>query len=108
MSSLLRRIAVFSARHRALVIGAWLLLLVGLVAGGRTASALEVLRAAPRSPAPTARPRTTSMARSFSKELSDASPVVYHTDTGTITDDAHRPVVDQSLDRSPGRTTSRA
>ena len=30
MSSALHRIAVFSARHRALVIGVWLVLLVGL------------------------------------------------------------------------------
>ena len=31
MSSLLHRIAVFSARRKALVIGAWLVVLVGLV-----------------------------------------------------------------------------
>ena len=37
MSSLLRRIAVFSARRRALVIGAWLVLLAGLVVGSHAA-----------------------------------------------------------------------
>ena len=37
------------------------------------------------------------MARSFSSELSDASPIVFHTDTGTLTDDEHRAVVEASV-----------
>jgi len=95
MSSLLRRIAVFSARHRALVIGAWLLLLVGLVAGSHAlgtkySSSAQVSGSDSKA-------ANDVMARSFSKELSDASPVVYHAGTGTITDDAHRPVVERSL-----------
>jgi putative drug exporter of the RND superfamily len=95
VSSLLHRVAVFSARRRLLVIGVWLLLLLGLgfashsvgtkyngsvtVSGSDSAAATDV------------------MARSFSSELSDASPIVFHTDEGTLTDDEHRPVVEQSL-----------
>jgi RND superfamily putative drug exporter len=91
----LHRIAVFSARRRALVIGVWLVLLVGLgfashAAGTRYSSSAEV--AGSDSAAANA-----VMARSFSKELSDASPVVFHTDTGTLTDADHRPVVEESL-----------
>jgi putative drug exporter of the RND superfamily len=37
------------------------------------------------------------MGRSFSPELSDASPIVFHTDEGTLTDDEHRQVVESSL-----------
>jgi hypothetical protein len=37
MSSLLHRIAVLSARRRALVIGVWLVVLAGLVVGSRVA-----------------------------------------------------------------------
>jgi putative drug exporter of the RND superfamily len=95
VSSLLQRVAVFSARRRLLVIGVWLLLLLGLgfashavgtkynssvtVSGSDSAAATDV------------------MARSFSSELSDASPIVFHTDEGTLTDEAHRPVVEASL-----------
>src|SRR5919202_1854287 len=83
MSSALHRIAVFSARHRALVIGVWLMLLVGLgvashAAGTEYSSSAEV--AGSDSAA-----ANDVMARSFSKELSDASPIVFHTDTGTLT-----------------------
>jgi RND superfamily putative drug exporter len=95
MSSLLRRIAVFSARHRALVIGAWVLLLVGLVAGSHAAGTKYSSSA--QVAGSDSKAANDVMARSFSKELSDASPVVYHTDTGKITDDAHRPVVERSL-----------
>jgi len=95
MSSLLRRIAVFSARHRTLVIGAWLLLLVGLVAGSHAAGTKYSSSA--QVAGSDSKAANDVMARSFSKELSDASPVVYHADTGTITDDAHRPIVEQSL-----------
>ena len=95
VSSLLHRIAVFSARHRALVIGVWLVLLVGLgfashapgtkysssaeVAGSDSAAANDV------------------MARSFSTELSDASPIVYHTEEGKLTDAENAAVVEESL-----------
>jgi putative drug exporter of the RND superfamily len=95
VSSLLRRTAAFSARHRALVIGVWLVLLVGLgvashamgtkysssatVAGSDSAAANDV------------------MGRSFSSELSDASPIVYHTETGKLTDSEHRGVVEDSV-----------
>ena len=95
MSSLLRRIAVFSARRRKTVIGVWLVVLIGVgfashalgtqysssaeVAGSDSAAANDV------------------MARSFSKELSDASPLVYHTDSGTLKDKDNAAAVDASL-----------
>ena len=37
------------------------------------------------------------MARSFSKELSDASPLVYHTDSGTLKDKDNAAAVEESL-----------
>src|SRR4051794_40873090 len=37
------------------------------------------------------------MARSFSKELSGASPIVFHTDEGTLTDAEHKAVVEASV-----------
>ena len=95
MSSLLHRIAVFSARRRALVIGAWLVLLVGVgmashAAGTKYSSSAEV--AGSDSAA-----ANDVMARSFSPELSDASPVVFHVDDGKVTDPANREVVEASL-----------
>jgi RND superfamily putative drug exporter len=95
LSSLLNRIAVFSARHRALVIGVWLVLLVGLgfashAAGTKYSSSAEA--AGSDSAA-----ANDVMARSFDANLSDASPIVYHTDTGKITDAEHRGVVEDSL-----------
>jgi RND superfamily putative drug exporter len=95
MSSLLHRIAVFSARRRALVIGVWLVLLVGLgfaahAAGTKYTSTVTV--AGSDSDA-----ATQVMARSFSSELPDASPIVYHTDTGKLTDEAHQGAVQASL-----------
>src|SRR5688572_26670787 len=95
MSSFLHRIAVFSARRRALVIGVWLILLVGLgfaaqAAGTRYSSSVTVGGSDSAA-------ATEVMTRSFSSELSDASPIVFHTDEGTLTDDAHRPVVESSL-----------
>jgi RND superfamily putative drug exporter len=95
MSSALNRIAVFSARHRALVISVWLVLLVGLgfaghAAGTKYSSSAEV--AGSDSQAANA-----IMARSFDENLSDASPIVFHTDTGMITDAEHKPTVDASL-----------
>ena len=95
MSSLLNRVAVFSARHRALVIGVWLVLLVGLgmashAAGTKYSSSAEV--AGSDSAA-----ANDVMARSFSKELSDASPIVFHTDEGKLTDKEHAAVVEESV-----------
>jgi RND superfamily putative drug exporter len=95
VSSLLHRVAVFSARRRLLVIGVWVVLLVGLgfashAAGTKYSSSAEV--AGSDSAA-----ANDVMARSFSKELSDASPIVFHTDEGKVTDDKHRPVVEASL-----------
>jgi putative drug exporter of the RND superfamily len=101
MSSLLRRIAVFSARRRALVIGAWLLLLVGLVAGSHAAG--TTYSSSAQVAGSDSKAANDIMGRSFSKELSDASPVVYHTDAGAITDDAHRAVVERSLKALSGQ-----
>jgi putative drug exporter of the RND superfamily len=82
MSSLLNRIATFSARHRALVIGVWVVLLVGLgfaahTAGTKYSSSAEV--AGSDSAA-----ANDVMAQSFSKDMADASPLVYHSDSGTL------------------------
>jgi RND superfamily putative drug exporter len=95
VSSLLNRIAVFSARRRALVIGAWLVLLVGLVgashmAGTKYSSSAEV--AGSDSAA-----ANDVMARSFDANLSDASPIVYHVDEGKVTDAENRAVVEASV-----------
>jgi RND superfamily putative drug exporter len=95
MSSLLRRIATVAARHRALVIGAWLAVLIGLVfashAAGTKYSSTVTVSGSDSAAA------TDIMSRSFSAQLSDASPIVYHTDDGTLTDDKHRVVVQASL-----------
>jgi RND superfamily putative drug exporter len=95
VSTLLRRVAAFSARRRALVIGVWLALLVGLgvashVAGTQYSSSAQVAGSDSQA-------ANDIMARSFSKDLSDASPIVFHTDSGTLTDDANRRVVEDSL-----------
>src|SRR5919205_4398303 len=95
MSSALNRIAVFSARHRALVIGVWLVLLGGLVfgshaAGTKYSSSAEV--AGSDSAA-----ANDVMARSFDPNLSDASPIVFHTDEGKITDGENRAAVEASV-----------
>ena len=95
MSSLLHRIAVFSARRKALVIGAWLVVLVGLVfasssVGTKYTSSMTVSGSDSAA-------ATDVMARSFSSELTDASPIVYHTDEGKLTDDAHRAEVEASM-----------
>jgi putative drug exporter of the RND superfamily len=94
VSSLLRRTAVFSARHRALVIGVWLVLLVGLgfvshAAGTKYSSSAEV--AGSDSAA-----ANDVMARSFDANMSDASPIVYHVDDGKLTDKDNRAVVEDS------------
>ncbi len=95
MSSALRSIAVFSARHRALVIGVWLVLLAGLgfaghAAGTKYSSSAEV--AGSDSAA-----ANDVMARSFDANLSDASPIVYHVEDGSLTDGAHRAAVEDSV-----------
>ena len=95
MSTALHRIAVFSARHRALVIGLWVVMLAGLVfashtAGTKYSSSAEV--AGSDSAA-----ANDVMARSFSAQMSDASPLVFHTETGKITDAENRQVVEESL-----------
>ena len=95
MSSLLHRIAVFSARHRALVIGAWLVLLVGAGVAGHVAGTVYSSNA--QVAGSDSKAANDIMGRSFDTNLSDASPVVYHTDTGTLTDAEHRAVVEKSL-----------
>jgi RND superfamily putative drug exporter len=95
LSSVLHRVAVFSARHRALVIGAWLVLLVGLAFGSQAlgtkySSAVEV-------PGSDSQAATDLMGRSFSATLTDSSPIVFHTDEGKITDAEHRGVVEEGL-----------
>jgi RND superfamily putative drug exporter len=95
MSSLLRRIAAYSARHRALVIGGWLAVLIGLVfashaAGAKYSSTVTVSGSDSAA-------ANDIMSRSFSAQLSDASPIVYHTDHGALSDDKHRGIVQASL-----------
>jgi putative drug exporter of the RND superfamily len=100
MSSLLRRIAAYSARHRALVIGGWLAVLIGLVfashAAGTKYSSTVTVSGSDSAAA------TDIMGRSFSAELSDASPIVFHTDSGTLTDAQHSGVVEASLQALAG------
>ena len=82
MSSLLHRIAVFSARRRKLVVGAWLAVLIGVgFAGHALGTTYSSSAEAAGSDSAAA---NDVMARSFSKELSDASPLVYHADSGTL------------------------
>jgi putative drug exporter of the RND superfamily len=95
VSSLLHRIAVFSARHRALVIGVWLVLLLGLgfashAAGTKYSSSAEAAGSDSEA-------ANTIMSRSFSSTMSDSSPLVFHTEMGTITDAEHKPTVDAAL-----------
>jgi putative drug exporter of the RND superfamily len=95
LSPALHRLAVFSARHRVLVIGTWLVLLVSLIAathaaGTRYSSSADV--AGSDSAA-----ANEIMARSFSPQLSDASPVVFHVRSGKLTDAANREVVERSV-----------
>jgi putative drug exporter of the RND superfamily len=95
MSSLLHRLAVFSARRRKLVVGAWLVVLVALgvashAAGTKYVSTINI----PGSDSETA---TDVMSRSFSAQLTDSSQIVFHTDEGKLTDEQHRPAVESSL-----------
>ena len=95
MSTFLHRLAVFSARHRALVIGTWLVVLVALVvtshAAGTKYSSSATVSGSDSAAA------TDVMSRSFSAELADASPLVFHTDHGSVTDPQHRSAVQASL-----------
>jgi RND superfamily putative drug exporter len=93
--SLLHRIAAFSARRRALVIGVWIVLLAGLgmashAAGTKYTSTVTVSGSDSAA-------ATDVMGRSFSKELSDSSPIVFHTDSGKLTEDQHKAAVDASI-----------
>jgi RND superfamily putative drug exporter len=95
VSSLLRRTAVFSARHRALVIGVWLVLAVGLgfvshAAGTKYSSSAEVAGS-------DSAVANDVMARSFDANMSDASPIVYHVDEGKLTDEDNRAIVGDSV-----------
>ena len=95
MSSVLRRVATFSARHRALVLGVWLVLLAGIgvashLAGSRYSS--EAVAAGSDSAA-----ANEVMARSFSKNLPDASPIVFHVDDGTLAEPGRRSTIEASI-----------
>ena len=95
MSKYLHRLAVFSARHRALVIGTWLVVLVALVAvshqaGTKYSSSVTVSGSDSAA-------ATDVMSRSFSAELSDTSPIVFHTDKGSVTDAEHRTAIEASV-----------
>jgi RND superfamily putative drug exporter len=95
VSSFLRRVAVFSARHRALVVGVWLVLLVG---GGLASHAAGTKYSSSAEAAGSDSAAANDvMARSFDKNLSDASPIVFHVDEGSITDAENRSVVEESL-----------
>ncbi|MDZ5620069.1 MMPL family transporter [Nocardioides sp. HM23] len=95
MSRFLHRLAVFSARHRALVIGGWLVVLAALLVvshqAGTKYSSSSTVDGSDSAAA------TELMERSFSAELADTSPIVFHTDEGSITDPEHRATVEASL-----------
>jgi RND superfamily putative drug exporter len=89
MSSLLHRVAVFSARRRKLVLSVWLAMLISLgfgahAAGTKYTSTVTV-------PGSDSAAATDTMTQSFSPQLSDSSPIVFHTDGGKL------PSVDASL-----------
>jgi RND superfamily putative drug exporter len=95
VSSLLHRIAVFSARRRKLVVGVWLAVLIGV---GFASHALGTTYSSSAEAAGSDSAAANDvMARSFSKELSDASPLVYHADSGTLKDKDHAAAVQESL-----------
>jgi hypothetical protein len=82
VSSVLHRIAVFSARHRALVIGVWLVLPAGLAvathaAGTKYSSSAEVGGSDSQA-------ANDVMARSFSPQRSDDSTVLPSTALGDL------------------------
>ena len=95
MSSLLHRIAVFSARRRKLVVGVWLAVLIGV---GFASHALGTTYSSSAEAAGSDSAAANDvMARSFSKELSDASPLVYHAASGTLKDKDNAAAVQASL-----------
>jgi putative drug exporter of the RND superfamily len=95
MSSVLKRIAVFSVRHRALVILTWLVCITGLVAASHIAGTRYTGSViAPGSDSAAA---ADLLGRSFSKQAADSSPIVFHTDAGTLTDAAHKSAVEASV-----------
>jgi putative drug exporter of the RND superfamily len=95
VSNVLRRIAGFSARHRALVLGVWLVLLAGIgVAGHLVGSQFSSEAVAAGSDSAAA---NEVMARSFSKNLPDASPIVFHVDDGTLAEPGRRSDIEASL-----------
>jgi RND superfamily putative drug exporter len=95
MSGFLHRTAVFSARHRALVIGGWLVVLAALLVvshqAGTTYSNAATVDGSDSAEA------TELMERSFSAELADGSPIVYHTDEGSVTDAENKAAIESSL-----------
>ncbi len=96
MSSYLHRLAVFSARHRAWIIGAWLvalaaLLVVSNAAGSKYSSSVTISGSDSAA-------ATEVMSRSFSAELTDASPIVFHTDQGTLHEPDNQAAVQASLE----------
>jgi RND superfamily putative drug exporter len=97
---LLRRVAVFCALRRAFVIGVWLVVLVGVgfashALGTQYSSSAEVAGSDSQA-------ANDVMARSFSPELSDASPLVYHADSGSLKDKQNAAVVEESLKATAG------
>jgi RND superfamily putative drug exporter len=95
MSHVLKRIAVFSVRHRALVILTWLACIVGLVAASHMAGTRYTSSViAPGSDSAAA---ADLLGRSFSPQAADSSPIVFHTDAGTLTDAGHKRAVETSL-----------
>jgi RND superfamily putative drug exporter len=95
VSSLLHRIAVFSARRRKLVVGVWLAVLIGV---GFASHALGTTYSSSAEAAGSDSAAANDvMARSFSKELSDASPLVYHADSGSLKEKDNAAVVQESL-----------
>jgi putative drug exporter of the RND superfamily len=95
VSSLLHRIAVFSARRRKLVVGVWLAVLIGV---GFASHALGTTYSSSAEAAGSDSAAANDvMARSFSKELSDASPLVYHASSGTLKDKDNAAAVQESL-----------
>ena len=95
MSRFLHRIAVFSARHRALVIGGWLVVLAALLVvshqAGTTYSNAATVDGSDSAAA------TDIMEREFSAALADGSPIVYHTDEGSVTDPENQAAIEASL-----------
>jgi RND superfamily putative drug exporter len=95
MSGFLHRTAVFSARHRALVIGGWLVVLAALLVvshqAGTTYSNAATVDGSDSAEA------TELMERSFSAELADGSPIVFHTDEGSVTDPENKAAIEASL-----------